>query len=391
MKRSRAFTLVELLVVIAIIGVLVALLLPAIQAAREAARRSACTNNIKQFGLAMQNYADTLKTFPSGGCVDPNNIGKIYSSPHAMMLAYFEEASLKGLYNSQTDWQGQLTQVRASRIPVFVCPSSGSENPVEDKLLNSVLGEPTNGTYLYGITTYAFCKGVSDQWCFPTPPGGKPGPPVPGGAPLVPYWARGMFDFNFACPIRKLADGTSKTIAMGEAAAGPAWPVAGLMTSNNNPDSTVASNTKRDMNGYTPGGVDGFGQPRLAYQAWIVSEPGFDTVGAMKLFVANVMACTLEPLNKFPVTNAAADISSGGIANCMTSLAPAVGTNLQGYAWNSPGKGVTPNFRSDHSGGGNFLFADGSVHFFTDDIDMLLYQNMSTIAGNEVVTLPDSQ
>src|SRR5262245_5819495 len=93
-RTRRAFTLVELLVVIAIIGVLVALLLPAIQAAREAARRANCVSNMKQFGIALQNYHDNLKTFPPGGCNRGQNPGTIFCSPHAMLLPYFEEASL---------------------------------------------------------------------------------------------------------------------------------------------------------------------------------------------------------------------------------------------------------------------------------------------------------
>jgi len=93
-SKRRGFTLVELLVVIAIIGVLVALLLPAIQAAREAARRSSCTNNMKQFGVALHNYHDSLKTFPPGGVNTISNVGKILMSPHAMLLPFFEEEGL---------------------------------------------------------------------------------------------------------------------------------------------------------------------------------------------------------------------------------------------------------------------------------------------------------
>src|SRR5450432_159842 len=91
MKKSRAFTLVELLVVIAIIGVLVALLLPAIQAAREAARRSACTNNMKQYGIALQNYHDSLKTFPPLGAANLLTGDTFKASACVLLMPYFEE------------------------------------------------------------------------------------------------------------------------------------------------------------------------------------------------------------------------------------------------------------------------------------------------------------
>src|SRR5882724_8334995 len=96
-RRGSAFTLVELLVVIAIIGILVALLLPAIQAAREAARRTQCQNNLKQIGVAIQNHHDTRKVFPMGR----NRIDQFAVSWAFFLLPYMEETAVYNSWNSQ--------------------------------------------------------------------------------------------------------------------------------------------------------------------------------------------------------------------------------------------------------------------------------------------------
>jgi prepilin-type N-terminal cleavage/methylation domain-containing protein len=147
--RRPAFTLVELLVVIAIIGVLVALLLPAVQAAREAARRAQCSNNLKQIGLAMQNYEDTFKALPMsyfisiapGGTVPPVNIQNWGTS----ILPYLEQ---KPLYDKlDTKWPavnefGPIGQanivVISTPVQAFVCPSAGGT----DRLYNGKIGPP---------------------------------------------------------------------------------------------------------------------------------------------------------------------------------------------------------------------------------------------------------
>src|SRR5829696_5105682 len=103
-RLCQGFTLVELLVVIAIIGILVALLLPAIQAAREAARRSQCTNNLRQMGLAMLNYEQAYRVFPPSDLLVPDpTTGQITKSlglsVHAQLLPFIEESALKDLLN----------------------------------------------------------------------------------------------------------------------------------------------------------------------------------------------------------------------------------------------------------------------------------------------------
>ena len=136
-KPQSGFTLVELLVVIAVIGILVALLLPAVQAAREAARRMQCSNELKQLALALHNYHDTHRAFPPGSCVTRMNAGWAWCNSNYRvplpfyLLAYIEQQTL----SDQFDWNigphcapGETAnrQVLLTRIPTFVCPSDSS-------------------------------------------------------------------------------------------------------------------------------------------------------------------------------------------------------------------------------------------------------------------------
>jgi len=152
-RKSFGFTLVELLVVIAIIGILVALLLPAIQAAREAARRSQCANNLKQIGIAMHNHHDTLKSFPPG----TGPYGCCWGTWQVLILRFMEQNTLTEEY---VNWGGNdstgvrygaapnTTNVTTKRLPSFTCPSDRPNEP---------FGGITNHNYAvnFGTTGYA--------------------------------------------------------------------------------------------------------------------------------------------------------------------------------------------------------------------------------------------
>lgn len=124
----RAFTLIELLVVIAIIAILIALLLPAVQQAREAARRTQCRNNLKQIGLALHNYLDAHSVFPPSYCVVPGvttTVGGQWSV-FARLLPYMEQSNLQNLINWSVGYSTQVN-VATTRVPSYLCPSEPND------------------------------------------------------------------------------------------------------------------------------------------------------------------------------------------------------------------------------------------------------------------------
>jgi len=205
-RLGRGFTLVELLVVIAIIGVLVALLLPAVQAAREAARRSSCLNNMKNISLAMHNHHDTLLRFPPGGAMDQAPFGTHAtgvawgSSWKVYVLPYIEQNALhsKWLFNGSASGYTHATNmplVNKLKLKIYRCPSSAlpefyttSYNAGSIQMFTSYTG--IAGSNLPGSSFYSGTYGFAS-----------------GDGPLYA---------NSVAKMASLTDGTSNTFMIGE-------------------------------------------------------------------------------------------------------------------------------------------------------------------------------
>lgn len=332
--RRRAFTLVELLVVIAIIGILVSLLLPAVQAAREAARRMSCSNNLKQVALALHNYSDAYKVFP--GLSASSQYG---FSVQARLLPFVEQGNLQDLIDFRQPLMlgagGRQTlnpvhaEVAKERLSVLLCPSDGWDVDYTD---NNTLP----GDYFAG-TNYVVCTGSGVDTNYDTR-------------------ARtdGMFWRGSTAGFRDMLDGSSNTVVLSET-------ILGLGRDTIGP---APEDKRRQMARYGGGGMGGPGEgfltppghnPDLAVAAAAVSywsgfRGGAWIWGREHTTTFNTYA---------PPNHAVPDVMKNG------------------FGWFAA--------RSLHPGGAEIALGDGSVRFVSETIELAVWRALGTRCKGEVI------
>ena len=324
--RRSAFTLIELLVVIAIIAVLISLLLPAVQQAREAARRSQCKNNLKQMGLAMHNYLEAQTCFPIGGAYSATTTGTSWSA-QARILPYLDQANLQNLINWSLpyDAQGNVTR---TRVPVFLCPSE-----INDRLRSDP--KPADPNFSHYPINYGVNFGTWFVW-----------------DPMTGTAGNGAFGPNLRITSANFTDGLSNTIGMAEVKAYMPYLR----------DSGAPSGVGQPQP--TPGSVAGFGgsfKSNSGHTEWVdghVHQSGMTT-----LFVPNT---------EIPY-------SSGGAILDIDFTSFREGSSLTAQSYSSVGS------RSFHVGMVHVMLMDGSVRSVSENIAVTIWQALGTRAGGEVI------
>ncbi len=319
--RRSAFTLIELLVVIAIIAILIALLLPAVQQAREAARRTQCRNNLKQLGLALHNYESTHRVFP------PGSLGYPYVwSAQSQLLPFVDQASMQNLLNYSvppilafgagfnTTLVTQNDTAARNRIPMLTCPSDN------ERVQGSVYaGISYPGSAGSGINTVS---NVADDGAIAN--------------------ADGLFYQQSRTGFRDITDGTSNTVAFGEQLLGDGTDAA--------PPANDYRRRVIELSGAT--------QPTSA-SCVPASGPWSGQRGAKWI--------------------------NGHLADSMYNHYYAPNSKQNPDCHNGYHNFALTSARSAHTGGVTNCFADGSVKFISENIDLTLWRGLATRGGGEVL------
>jgi prepilin-type N-terminal cleavage/methylation domain-containing protein len=335
MKICRSgFTLVELLVVIAIIGILVGLLLPAVQAAREAARRMQCSNNVKQLGLAIHNYESGYKRFPPGVAIDynaPSSANNAGWGVHGRILPFLEGSNLYNQVDVNVAWDFQFV-IDSVSVPMFRCPSDPKGGDIRDPGAGRPKIYPNN----YGVN-------YGPWFVF---------------NPVTQQQGSGVFFPNSFMRIAGITDGTTNTLLISEV---KAW---NPYFRNGGPSTTAIPNTVDEATSIATSGTSFRDTGHTEWPDGRVHHTGF--------------TATFSPNTKLIVT-VAGKLLDIDYNSWQEGIDRRQGKPTYAFVGS----------RSHHTGLVVSGLCDGSVRTFSNSIDRIVWRSLSTRDGGEVVSMDE--